>query len=466
MNKSIKNRLVMSYMMIIIITVLILETVILSSVRTYYYKSIEDILFNEMQLSLEYYSRYYSSKSLEEIVLDDSDVFWQNTKAQVQIFTKQGELLMDSLGAYSESDTIPTDIENAINGQSGRWIGRVDYDTNPVMAVSSPIDDRGNTIGVIRFVTSLDDTNKVILRVSILVIAMGLAVVIISGLVSIFLANSVVKPLKKVTNIAEQMANGNLEVRSNINVDDEIGKLSNTLNYMARELIKKEELKNDFISSISHELRTPLTSIKGWAITLKSEDLGENEIIKDGLNIIEKESDRLGLMVEELLDFSKFVSENINLEKEKFLIEDTIKIMGKQLKPRANIGNIEFETLIEENLGYILADENRLKQVIINLLDNSFKFTDQGGRVELKAYLEDTDMIIEVSDNGIGISSEDLPKVKERFYKGKNSKSNTGLGLSISEEIVKMHGGSMEVISELGRGTSIKVRLPLEEVRI
>lgn len=453
-------------MMIIIITVLILETVILSSVRTYYYKSVEDILANEMQLSLEYYSRYYSSKSLEEIVLDDSDVFWQNTRAQVQIFNDRGELLMDSLGAYRQGDSIPTDIENAINGQSGSWIGRVDYDTSPVMAVSSPIEDRGNIIGIIRFVTSLEETNKVIFRVSVLVIAMGLAVVLISGLVSIFLANSIVKPLKEVTAIAEEMANGNLEVRSNIDLDDEIGKLSKTLNYMARELIKKEELKNDFISSISHELRTPLTSIKGWAITLKSEDLGSNEIIEDGLDIIEKESDRLGLMVEELLDFSKLVSENIDLEKEVFLIEDTVKMMGKQLKPRANSSNIEFETFIEEDLGYVFADENRLKQVIINLLDNSFKFTDQGGRVELKVYSENADMIIEVSDTGLGISSEDLPKVRERFYKGKNSKSNTGLGLSISEEIVKMHGGSMEISSELNIGTTIKVRFPLEEVRV
>ena len=112
--KSLRTRLVMSYMMIIIITVLILETVILSLVRTYYYKSLEDILENEIKLSLEYYSRYYSSKSLEEIILDDSDVFWKHTKAQVQIFTSEGELLMDSLGTYSDNTKMPSDIENAI----------------------------------------------------------------------------------------------------------------------------------------------------------------------------------------------------------------------------------------------------------------------------------------------------------------------------------------------------------------
>src|SRR5690606_32008639 len=147
----------------------------------------------------------------------------------------------------------------------------------------------------------------------------------ISGLVSIFLANSIVKPLKEVTQVAAKMANGQLKVRSNIKLKDEIGKLSDTLNYMAEELIKKEQIKNDFISSISHELRTPLTSIKGWAVTLKSEDIQENEIILDGLNIIEKESDRLTAMVEELLDFSKFVSGRIKLEKDHFEISSTIE---------------------------------------------------------------------------------------------------------------------------------------------
>lgn len=464
--KSLRTRLVMSYMMIIVITVFILEMVILSGIRTYYYKNLEDILDNDIKLSLEYYSRYYSSKTLEEIILDDSDVFWQNTNAQVQVFTNQGDLLMDSLGAYDEELNLPNDIENAIEGKSSRWVGRVDYSDNPVMAVSAPIVDRDETIGIIRFVTSIEDTNAIIFRISTFVIVMGLGVVIISGLVSIVLADSIVDPLKKLTKVAEQMADGNLEVRSNIDLKDEIGKLSDTLNYMAHELIKKEELKKDFISSISHELRTPLTSIKGWAITLKSEDIEENDIIKDGLDIIEKESDRLSLMVEELLDFSRFVSDSMTLEKKVFLIGDTINLMGRQLRPRARMNNIKFETFIDDDLGYISADENRLKQVIINLLDNSFKFTDEGGTVQLKAYSQDANLIVEVIDTGAGISEDDLPKVKERFYKGKNSKSNTGLGLSISEEIIKMHGGHIEVASEIGKGTTVSFELPLEEVSI
>ena len=128
---------------------------------------------------------------------------------------------------------------------------------------------KDETIGVLRFISSLREINKIIKNIAKVLIIVGVIVILISGVVSIFLANTIIQPLKEVTKVAEKMADGQLKIRSKKRFDDEIGKLSDTLNYMAEELIKKEQLKNDFISSVSHELRTPLTSIKGWAITFK-----------------------------------------------------------------------------------------------------------------------------------------------------------------------------------------------------
>ena len=297
-----------------------------------------------------------------------------------------------------------------------------------------------------------------------LLIWIGLVVIFISGIVSLFLANSIVKPLQEVTEVAEKMANGQLKVRSNVIIKDEIGKLSDTLNYMAEELIKKEQIKNDFISSVSHELKTPLTSIKGWAITLKSEDLCENEILLDGLNIIEKESDRLTNMVEDLLDFSKFVSGRIKLEKDYFYIKDTIEIIGKQLTPRAINNKIDFKLNLDSKLSTILGDEDRIKQVLINLIDNAFKFTPEGGKVEVNAREEEERLIIKIKDTGYGISEEDLPHILEKFYKGKSSQSHSVIGLSICDEIVKLHNGSMEILSTIDEGTTVIVKLPSGEV--
>ncbi len=465
MRKSIKTRLVINFMLIIIITVVILEVVLINGVKEYYYRNIEDILSNQIEFSIDYYLRYFSSDTLEDIVIDDIDVFWQHTNAQVQILDPDGKLLMDSLGVINDDSNLLPDIRKAISGEKGTWLGTTSNYNYPVMAVSASIKNQDRVIGIIRFITSLKETNHIIWTISLLLLGMGIIVIFISGMVSVFLANSIVRPLQEVTKVAEKMADGQLKVRSNILLQDEIGKLSDTLNYMAEELIKKEQIKNDFISSVSHELRTPLTSIKGWAITLKTEDFSENEIVLDGLDIIEKESDRLSNMVEELLDFSRFVSGRINLEKDEFLIKNTLEMIGKQLTPRAVNNKIDFIINVDPNLEYMVGDENRIKQVLINLLDNAFKFTSEGGKVVLKAYKEEDNLVLEVKDNGVGILEEDLPKVKEKFYKGKNSKSHSGIGLSICDEIVKLHDGIMEISSTVNEGTLVIVRVPLGEVR-
>ncbi len=466
MRRSIRTRLVINFMLVIIITVLILEIVLINGIKNYYYKNVEDILSNQIEFSSTFYSRYFSSSSLEEIIIDDVDVFWQHTNAQVQIYTLEGELLMDSLGVSQAKDEIAPDILNAINNGKGVWNGLVSYDENPVMAVSMPLKFQGTSIGIIRFVSSLHETNIIINAINKFLIVMGTTVVIISGLVSLFLANSIVKPLREVTKVAEKLANGQFKTRSKVTKNDEIGRLSRTLNYMADEIIRKEQLKNDFISSVSHELRTPLTSIKGWAITLNTDEQPDKELLKMGLDIIEDESDRLTLLVEELLDFSRFTSGRIRLDKDSFNIMNTIFTIEKQLLPRAKTNGVTFEVNLENDLSIIVGDENRIKQVFINILDNAFKFTDIGGSVKMNAYVKEKEILIDIIDNGVGIPPIDLPNVTEKFYKGKNSKSHSGIGLSIADEIVKLHGGELAIESEEGVGTKVSIRLPLEEVGI
>lgn len=461
--RSIKARLVGNFMLVIIISVFILEFFLINAVKQYYYKSIEDILSNQIQFSAEFYSKYFSSYSLEDIIMDDVDVFWQQTTAQVQVIDMNRNILMDSIGVSDLNKINTQDVVEALKGEKGVWTGEVSYDDEPVMSVSYPLRMDNKVIGVIRFVSSLRETDKTINKISIILIWIGLIVVSISGLVSVFLSNTIVRPLREVTKVAEKMANSQLNIRSKKRYDDEIGKLSDTLNYMAEELVKKEQLKNDFISSISHELRTPLTSIKGWAITLKSEDIKNAGMIKDGLEIIERESERLSSMVEELLDFSRFASGRITLSKEEMDLGYTIKQIGKQIMPRTKGRLIKFELDYEEEMPRIIADEDRIKQVLINLLDNSFKFTPDGGTIKLSAKSEGSFINFSVEDTGCGISEEDMPYVKEKFYKGKNSKSNSGLGLSICDEIVKLHGGTMSIESVQGVGTKVSVRLPLKE---
>lgn len=459
--RSIKARLVGSFILIILISVLAFEALLIYFTRFYFYTNVEGILTNQIKTASDFYTQYFSNVPLDVNLIDNAEVFWKQTTAEVQIIQKNGQVVMDSQGRETEGILSSSDFRDALNGKKGVWIGMVDHGKEHVMAVSYPLKSDSSQVGVLRFITSLSEIDKIIWNISLIFICIGAFVIIVAGVISLILARSIVQPLKQVMNTAELMAKGNLSVRIYKNNSDEIGRLSDTLNYMAEEIQNREQIKNDFISTVSHELRTPLTSINGWATTIIDDDFSDREILKDGLNIIVKESQRLTNMVEELLDFSRFVSGKVELSKEKTDVKIIVEFIEMHMSARAKKEAINFHVACE-NMPCIDLDRNKIKQVLINLLENSFKFTQQGGQVWLKVFHQDQFVYFQVEDTGCGISEEELPRVKEKFYKGKNSRSQTGLGLSICDEIVKLHGGSLDIKSEINKGTVASVRLPYE----
>ena len=141
---------------------------------------------------------------------------------------------------------------------------------------------------------------------------------------------------------------------------------------------------------------------------------------------------------------------------------ELIQYIERSMSPRAIRENINFEVEIPKDLPKIYVDSNRIKQVLINVLDNAFKFSLGDGTVKLSTSLKENYLFISVEDNGCGINSEELPKIKDKFYKGKNSKSQNGIGLSISDEIIKLHEGSLEIVSQIDCGTIVTIKLPVE----
>lgn len=462
MKKSIKSRLIKNFMIIIILTVLIIEISLVKGVKEYFYNNVETILTNQLELSTSFFERYFSSSDLSDIILDDVDVFWLHTDAQVQIMDINGKILMDSLGTDTEESIDLQEVEKIISEGKLTKIGETTYTTEPIMSVSMPLLKQNTPVGIMRFTTSLNIANNMIMQISKLLVGLGIVVISISGLISYLLAKSIVKPITELTYVAEKMADAQFKVRSKEYKDAEIDKLSLTLNYMAEEVTRRERIKDDFISSISHELKTPLTSIKGWAITLKSYENLDKGILSDGLEIIETESDRLSNMVDDLLDFSRFTSGRISLVKETVDINKLSRQVTNQLKPRAINNNIEFNITIPEEKIFTVGDVNRIKQVLINILDNAFKFA-VNGIVEFLLYQEDKYVYIKIIDNGPGISEKDLPHIKERFYKGNNANSHSGIGLSICDEIIKLHNGIFEIYSEEQKGTTVVIGFLKEE---
>ena len=257
---------------------------------------------------------------------------------------------------------------------------------------------------------------------------------------------------------------GEYDVRLDKRYDDEIGELCDTVNFMAGEIAAAERMKNEFISSISHELRTPLTAIKGWSETLQTA-ADDRELVEQGLAVIGSEAQRLTGIVEELLDFSRMESGHMVLRQQRldvamlleeavFLFRDRAARSGITLEYRSPYGR-------KNGLPSVMGDPDRLKQVFINLLDNAVKYSRTGDRIRVEAATLPAGVQVVISDTGVGISAEELPRIRQKFYQTDSSASGAGLGLALAQEILQLHGGRLEIDSELGVGTAVTVLLPL-----
>ncbi|WP_291583659.1 sensor histidine kinase [Clostridium sp. UBA6640] len=459
---SIKRRISGSYLLIIVLTIVIVELIIITAIKSYYYTGLNDTLKNQIIISSNFYNTYLSSERVRVNTANDVDLFWENTSAQVQVIDKNGKVLMDSLGVDVGNINPPERLTDVIEGKEKIVVEKLAINGESSISMTTALNHNDKIDGALRFIASTAEVDKTVAKASEYALLVGIFVIIVSSIVSLFISNSITKPLKKISYGAEKMAAGDFSEKIPKFFDDELGKLADTLNYMSDEIMKNEKLKNEFIASVSHELRTPLTSIKGWSIVLKASDFQDEEEIKEGLDIIEQEVDRLTHLVEDLLDFSKLLSGKITLKKENINLMALILALSKQLTPRAKNKNLTLKTNVDENLPNIIVDKNRIKQVLINILDNAIKFTPAGGEITFNANIIENNIIISIKDTGIGISQDEIPKVKEKFYKGKNSNSSNGIGLSVCDEIIQMHNGSLDIKSKLGEGTKVIIALPLQ----
>ena len=190
---------------------------------------------------------------------------------------------------------------------------------------------------------------------------------------------------------------------------------------------------------------------------------GDVETFKKGMRVINSETERLSQMVEELLDFSRIQDNRLLLQK------DTIDILAELgetvliYQERARALGITLNYFEPDMLPFVYGDKNRLRQVFINVVDNAIKYSDKGDTVSVEAYEEGGDICISVSDTGIGISKEDLPRIKQKFFKANHTRRGSGIGLAVADEIIARHGGTLTIDSEQGVGTTVMITLPCIE---
>ncbi|WP_040413187.1 HAMP domain-containing sensor histidine kinase [Desulfosporosinus sp. OT] len=461
--KSIQSRIMRSNMAVIIITIFAFEAFLIIFVNSFYINNIKDILLKQAISAGNFYHDYISTQSTDINYQELAISLAQSSNAEVQITDKTGKLLADSLWNYESTKIDTPDIKVALTGQTEVWQGYTGMPPEAVFSLSYPLKTRAGITGAVRYITSLTDVKRVIGNITKILLAAGIAILFVIALIGLFLSRTIVNPVKKLIEQTEEIAAGDYTIRLTKKYDDEIGALSDTMNHMLEEINKNDRLKNEFISSISHELRTPLTAINGWSITLRRPEMEDKESIDHGLDIIEKESSRLSSLLEELLDFSKLSSGKITLHLEPLNINDTVTSIKDQMIPRAQRQNIEILMDLEQGIKNIKADPDRLKQVLINILDNSLKFTEKGGRIYIRTETTDRGIIVQIRDTGIGIDSSVLPVAKKKFCKGNQKGAGSGIGLAICEEIVLLHGGKLNIESELQKGTEVSVFLPFND---
>ena len=285
---------------------------------------------------------------------------------------------------------------------------------------------------------------------------------IISGLIINYFANKlVVKPLGEINNAAKRLTQGQVNERVAVRSNDEIGQLAESFNSMAESLEKVDNTRKEFISNVSHELRSPITSIKGFVGGIL-----DGVIPKDKesyyFKIVYEEINRLARLVNDLLDISAMEAGKFNLQKSDFDINGVISLCILNVESKIKGKRLDVRAVFEEKRNYVIADRDRIIQVLTNLLENAIKYSNDNGQIEVTTYTKGEKIYISIFNSGENISKDDLNNIWDRFYKSDKSRTNkvsTGLGLPIVRLILSQHNEDVWVNNIDGKGVKFTFSL-------
>ena len=384
--------------------------------------------------------------------------------------------------AYVDSRNNTHYYNNRINGcifgmnnESKRYITEINEsneDLKPIKLVNPFNKSESLLYGVrignsrVYLYTLLEDMNSAtsVLKNQLIYVVIG--VIILAIIISLFLSKKLSKPIVSITDKAKKLAEGNYNVRFEESDILEINELSNTLNYLEDEMSKTDEYRRDLMANVSHDLKTPLTMIKAYAEMVRDLSYKDDKKRTENLNVIIEESDRLNLLVNDILELSKLQSGNTELELEEY---DLVKELKQIIKRYDIIKETENYTLIVKTpkKAIINADKKRINQVIYNLINNAINYTGDDKKVYINILDNNDNYRIEIKDTGKGIDKKDLEHIWDKYYKKeKNHKRNvvgTGLGLSIVKNILIEHNYKYGVESKKDKGSTFYFEIPKEK---
>ena len=460
--KSVAWKWILNVFLVMFCIIVALEVVFCFLIRSYNLSRVQTLAEEYAQVFITPLSNC-TPENYQSVAKGYCEGFEGKEKMEVQVLDRYGNVLISTTG-FAESPKAMPDYDKAMtSGTVGSWTGKSSVGEDIISQTTLLKNADKEVYGAVRWIVSLENVNRHTLFISLAAIIVGVVLLSITAISGMYFITSIVRPIRDVSSVSRKIAMGDFNSRIELKANNEVGELCDSINYMASELQQAENMKNDFISSVSHELRTPLTAIRGWAETAKMSIGYDEDTVKNGLEVVLKESERLQGLVEELLDFSRMQSGRLTIVFDRFslgLMLNEATDMYRELAKKQNV-ELVFMPLKQEVTCY--GDANRIKQVFINVIDNALKYNQAGGHILIEHKVADGCIQVSISDTGVGIAAADLDRVKEKFYKANKQVRGSGIGLAVADEIIKQHNGLLLVDSTEGVGTTVTVVLPLFE---
>ena len=396
---------------------------------------------------------------IQVITLPELDVFGSNV--YIQVLDREGSIARQSANLQRFARTLDQVGLQSVENSRQPMTRNVRTGSAHLRVLTVPLLVGDQPVGYLQVGTVREQVDAALRLLFVVLVASGLGAIVAAAIVGRLMAGRALRPIDTITQTALAISRADdLDKRiPQVGPQDEVGRLTQTFNVMLDRLEGLFRAQQRFVADISHELRTPLTTIRGNVDLMRH----MKSMDEESLNAIQAESDRMTRMVGDLLLLAQ-ADAGQTIRRERVELDTLLLEVYRQMRPIAE--GIEL-SIGEEDQVSVMGDTDRLKQLLLNLVDNACKYTPKGGRVTLGLRRAEGWAVLTVTDTGIGIPAQDLPHIFERFYRVDKARSRAaggaGLGLSIVQWIVQAHGGKVDVQSEQNKGTTFTVHLPLAE---
>lgn len=466
MRKTLYLKLLLAYLIFGLFGFVVVATFVSNMTLDHLKKEKADSLYREATLVANTYAAdLYNNEATLESVKDQLDALDTYMNATIWIINPSGRMILDSSAPFNvETEIVVENFDPTVTAGSYYTVGNFfnTFEEN-VLSVFAPITTDYRVKGYVVIhcaMSTIEAEANSLLNISYLMLVI---LFLLSLIILIFFTEIVYIPLRKITEATEQYASGNMHYEFSVESEDEMGYLAASLSYMASEIARSEDDQKKFVANVSHDFRSPLTSIRGYLEAMIDGTIPP-EMYDKYLNIVLNETDRLTKLTNSLLTLNNLNTNGMMLNKTDFDINRTIRNVAASFEGTCRQKMIAIELVLTGDEMYVVADMDKIQQVLYNLLDNAIKFSHHNSIIKMETTEKRNKIFISVKDSGIGIPKDDLKLIWDRFYKSDLSrgkdKKGTGLGLSITKEIIQAHGEHINVISTEGVGTEFIFSLP------